>query len=171
MDPTKEVCGMPVYEFYCPDCHMIFNFLSRRVNTEKRPDCPRCRRAKIERQVSLFAISRNRTEAGMPDLDESRMEQPMMALASEAEGMDEEDPRQMARMMRKLYDATGLKLGDGMEEAIRRMEAGEDPDQIEEQMGDLLEEEDPFGEGTTKGLRNLRRKYFRPAVDDTLYAL
>lgn len=165
---------MPVYEFYCPDCHMIFNFLSRRVNTHKRPDCPKCGRAEIERQVSLFAISKNRPEAdedGMPDLDESRMEEAMMALANEAEGLDEDDPRQMARMMRKLYDATGLRLGDGMEEAIRRMEAGEDPDQIEEEMGDLLEEEDPFGEGAKKGLKSLRRKFLRPAVDDTLYEL
>ena len=31
---------MPVYEFYCPDCHMIFNFLSRRIDTRKRPPPP-----------------------------------------------------------------------------------------------------------------------------------
>ncbi len=65
---------MPVYEFYCPDCHRIFNFLSRTVNTEKQPDCPRCGRPRIERQVSLFAISKGRKEepAGdsMPDFDE-----------------------------------------------------------------------------------------------------
>ncbi len=167
---------MPVYEFYCPDCHVIFNFLSPRVNTEKRPGCPRCRRPELERQVSLFAISKGRKEDAdgddLPDLDESRMEQAMMSLASEADGIDEDDPRQVARMMRKLYDATGMNLGAGMEEAIRRMEAGEDPDRIEEQMGDVLEEEDPFGgEGAKRGLKNLRRRYLRPEVDDTLYAL
>ena len=167
---------MPVYEFYCPDCHVIFNFLAKRVNTEKRPVCPRCARPELERQVSLFAISKGRKESedddGMPDLDESKMEQAMMAMASEAENMDEDDPRQVARMMRKLYDATGLNLGSGMEEAIRRMEAGEDPDAIEEEMGDLLEDEDPFGgEGAKKGLKGLRRRYLRPEVDETLYEL
>ena len=170
---------MPVYEFYCPDCHMIFNFLSRRVNTEKRPDCPKCSRPGLDRQVSLFAISKGRKESedgDLPDLDESRMEQAMEALAAEAEGMDEDDPRQAARMMRKLYGAMGMDIGPGMEEAIRRMEAGEDPDAVEEEMGGLLEAEDPFsggggGQGLKPGLKGLRNRYLRPRVDDTLYEL
>ena len=166
---------MPVYEFYCPDCHRIFNFLSRRINTDKRPDCPRCGRQQLERQVSMFAISKGRQEEGeadMPDIDESRMEQAMQALAAEAEGMNEDDPRQAARMMRKLYETTGLPLGGGMEEAIRRMEAGEDPEQIEAELGDVLEGEDPFGGlEMKKGLANLRQHYVRPTVDSTLYEL
>lgn len=28
---------MPIYEFYCSDCHAIFNFLSRQMNISKRP--------------------------------------------------------------------------------------------------------------------------------------
>ncbi|MDF1554778.1 MAG: zinc ribbon domain-containing protein [Deferrisomatales bacterium] len=167
---------MPVYEFYCGDCHVVFNFLARRVNTEKRPDCPRCGRQELERQISLFAISKGRKESDggddeFPDLDEAKLEQAMGALASEAEGMDEEDPRQVARMMRKLYDATGMDLGDGMAEAIRRMEAGEDPDTIEEEMGDLLEGEDPFSGGSSRKLKGLRRRLLPPQVDDTLHEL
>jgi hypothetical protein len=154
---------------------MIFNFLSRRINTEKHPNCPRCGRLHLDRQVSMFAISKNRSEEGetdMPDIDESRLEQAMQAMASEAEGMNEDDPRQAARMMRKLYEATGLQLGGGMEEAIRRMEAGEDPDQIEAELGDVLEGEDPFGGlEIKKGLKQLRDKYVRPQVDSTLYEL
>ena len=46
----------------------------------------------------------------------------------------------MAKMMRKLSDATGMKFGESMEEAMRRMEAGEDPDKIEDEMGDLLDD-------------------------------
>jgi len=170
---------MPVYEFYCPDCHMLFNFLARRVNTDKRPVCPKCSRPELERQVSLFAISKGRAESedgDLPDIDEARMEQAMEALAAEAEGMDEEDPRQAARMMRKLYGAMGMDLGSGMEEAIRRMEAGEDPDSVEEEMGDLLEQEDPFsgggaGKGGAGNLKGFRRRYLKPRVDDTLYEL
>ncbi len=59
--------------------------------------------------------------------------------------MNEDDPQAMARMMRKLMDTTGMNMGEGMEEAIRRMEAGEDPDKVEEEMGDVLDAEDPFG--------------------------
>ena len=170
---------MPIYEFYCADCHTIYNFLSRSINTTKRPDCPRCRRPKLERRVSRFAISKGQSkppesDQGMPDLDESKMEQALEQLAGEAEGMDEDNPRQMARMMRKLYEGAGLHLSDKMEEAVRRLESGEDPEKIEEEMGDFLDEEDPLmggpggGEG---GLRGLSRK-LRPAhVDETLYDL
>ena len=46
---------MPIYEFFCQDCNTIFNFLSRRINTDKQPDCPRCGRRKIQRLLSTFA--------------------------------------------------------------------------------------------------------------------
>jgi hypothetical protein len=155
---------------------MIFKFLSRRINTDRQPSCPRCQRQPLDRQVSMFAISKGRkddeSEADMPDIDESRMERAMQALAAEAEGMDEDDPRQAARMMRKLYEATGLQVGGGMEEAIRRMEAGEDPEQIEAELGDVLEGEDPLGGlEMKKGLKQLRQKYVRPSMDSTLYEL
>ncbi|RNC67463.1 MAG: zinc ribbon domain-containing protein [Desulfuromonadales bacterium] len=162
---------MPVYEFYCADCHTIFNFLSRRVNTDRRPDCPRCGRQELERQVSRFAFSKGGTDElveGMPDMDEERLERAMMGLAGEMEGMDENDPRAMAHFMRKLQDATGMKLGPGFEEAMRRLEAGEDPEKIEEEMGDLFDEENPF---SREGIRGLKRKYTAPAHDDTLYTL
>jgi hypothetical protein len=65
-----------------------------------------------------------------------------------------------------------MQLGPGMEEAIRRMEAGEDPEQIEAEMGDVLESEDPFVEGDiSKGLKALRKQSQRPQVDTTLYEL
>jgi putative FmdB family regulatory protein len=167
---------VPIYEFYCADCHAVFNFLSRRPNTTKRPACPRCGRPKLQRKVSRFAISKGRRDPGeageLPaDFDEAKMERALMEMADEADGFNEDDPRQMAQMMRKLHEGAGLPLGQGMEEAIRRMEAGEDPDKIEEEMGDLLEMEDPLmGEGSGR-LRRLSRKLKAPEVDDTLYDL
>jgi putative FmdB family regulatory protein len=166
---------MPVYEFYCDDCHTIFNFLSRRVNTEKQPDCPRCGRQQLERQVSRFALSKNRPESeeslpGMPDLDDERLEGAMMSLAGEMEGMDENDPRAMARFMRKLSDATGMNLGP-MEEAIQRLESGADPEQLEAEMGELFADENMDSLFTRQGLKGLKRKYAAPAHDETLYAL
>jgi len=162
---------MPIYEFYCKNCHMIFNFFSGSVNVDKSPGCPKCEKTKLDRQMSTFSISRNRGEEEdmpMPDIDESKMEEAMNLLAKEAEHMDEDDPRQAANMMRKLTDMTGLNLGPGMEEALTRMEAGEDPEQIEAEMGDLLEGEDPFSfkEKIYKGLKKLP-----PKVDEKLYYL
>lgn len=162
---------MPVYEFYCSDCHTIFNFLSRRVTTDRRPACPICSKPDLERQVSRFAFSHGRKEepeAGMPDVDESKLEKAMMSLAGEMEGMDENDPRQMARLMRRLSDAAGINFGDGVEEAISRLEAGEEPDRIEEEMGGLLDGDDVFSK---EGIKGLKRKYTAPAHDDKLYPL
>lgn len=167
---------MPVYEFYCADCHTVYKYLSRRVNTEKVPACPRCNRQELSRQVSLFAISKGRTEEDanpMPDIDEHRFEQVMSKMAAEAEHMDEEDPRQAARMMRQLYEATGLKMGGGMEEAMRRMEAGEYMDQIEAELGDVLENESEVFDvsSVSKGVKHIRQQYTRPQIDETLYEL
>lgn len=92
----------------------------------------------------------------------------MSMLAREADKLDEEDPQQAAMLMRKLSDATGLKLGPGMEEALSRMERGEDSEKIEEEMGDLLEEEEPFVLGE-KPQRRVSKP--TPKVDDTIYDL
>jgi putative FmdB family regulatory protein len=166
---------VPIYEFYCRRCHRIFNYLSRGVNTTKRPTCPRCRKTRLQRRASSFAISRGRPEPGggddLSDLDDARVEQAIEGLAQEAEGINEDDPRAMAQLMRKFYDRTGLPLGEGMQEALQRMQAGEDPDKIEEEMGDLLEDEDAFAGETEPRLRSLRRRLRAPTVDDTLYEL
>jgi putative FmdB family regulatory protein len=175
---------MPVYEFYCPDCHAIYSFFSRRIDTATRPDCPRCRRPALERQASLFAISRNRGETGdgSPDadlpegVDEDKLMRAFASMAGDLEQLDENDPKQAARMMRRLFAESGLKLGDGMAEAIRRMEAGEDPDQIDAELGDVLENEDPFGAASlgkpgAERLKQLRRELLPPARDGNWYPL
>ena len=162
---------MPIYEFYCPQCHMVFNFFSRTINTEKIPPCPKCNRLKLERQMSSFAVLRGDKQDqddGLPDIDESKLEKAMTALASEAERINEDDPKQAAQLMRKLTHMTGLELGAGMEEALRRMEAGEDPEQIEAEMGDLLEEEDPL---VFQGQKKSSTRKRPPQRDDTLYEL
>jgi putative FmdB family regulatory protein len=164
---------MPIYEFYCSDCNTIFNFFSRTVNTKKRPKCPRCKIKTLTRQVSLFSVTgRAKEESDIEDLpfDESKMEQAMRMLAGEADKIDEEDPRQAANLMRKLSDMTGMKLGPGMEEALSRMEGGEDPEKLEAEMGDLLENEDPFILPGRKG-KDVTAKRPAPFKDDTLYDL
>jgi putative FmdB family regulatory protein len=164
---------MPIYEFYCEGCNTIFNFFSKTVNTTKKPKCPRCKTRTLSRQVSVFAVTgrAKETDSGedMP-FDEQKMGQAMELLAREADRIDENDPRQAANLMRKLTDMTGVGLGDGMEEALRRMEAGEDPEQVEAEMGDLLESEDPFMLPGHKG-RGAKTKRQAPRRDETLYDL
>ena len=140
----------------------------------RAPPPRRCGNPGLERQVSLFSISKGRTESdddALGDIDESKLEKAMMALAGEVDDIDEDDPKQAAAMMRKLFDSTGMKLGDSLEEAVSRMEAGEDPDKIEQEMGDILEEENPFSTKPRKLLDDLRRKYLPPRVDEHLYEM
>ncbi len=182
--------AMPIYEFYCRQCHTVLSFLSRAVDTAKTPACPRCGQGDLSRRASAFAISKGRKEepkpappAG-PDLDEGRLERAMEALAGDMDAIDENDPRQGAQLMRKLFSATGMPIAGGMEEALKRMEAGEDPEKIEEEMGDAFEG-DPFGgmlggdatessgpdsEPGKKGLGRLRRM-LPPTHDPTLYEM
>ncbi|RLC32353.1 MAG: zinc ribbon domain-containing protein [Deltaproteobacteria bacterium] len=163
---------MPIYEFYCRECHTIFNFYSGTVNTEKRPTCPRCRKIKLDRHMSVFSIPRHCREdddqAPFPDMDETSMEKAMNLLEKEMAHVDENDPRQAAELMRKLTDMTGLRPGPGMEEALQRMAAGEDPESVEAELGDILEEEEPFS--VKKQLLRVSRT-LPPGTDDTLYEL
>ncbi|NMC18964.1 MAG: zinc ribbon domain-containing protein [Thermogutta sp.] len=174
---------MPIYEFYCADCHTVYSFFSRRIDTTKQPDCPKCGRPKLERRVSRFAVGRAGKSASdqgpgeddddllPPGLDEDKFEQALMELAGEAENLDEEDPRQMARLMRKLSQSTGMEFGGAMEEAIRRMEAGEDPEAIEEELGDQLDQEEPLFRQSGGSLKEVVRHIRPPRVDEKIYDL
>ncbi len=164
---------MPIYEFYCNKCNTVYKFFSRTVNTDKTPNCPKCTDIKLERNLSTFAtISRRGDDAAadteMPALDEARMEKAMAMLANEADKINENDPRQAAKLMRKLSDETGLNLGPGMEEALNRLEKGENPEKVEEEMGDLLDGDEDFimAPKSKKG-----HKSSKPNLDDKLYDL
>jgi putative FmdB family regulatory protein len=141
---------MPIYEFACPQCRRIFNFLSKRVNPARVPACPKCGRKRLHRQMSAFAMPRGATEpaapgggddAGgpMPDLDNPRVARAMDELERDMGRMDENNPRHMAQLMRKMKDLMPPgSMPREMDTAIKRLEAGEDPEKIEADMGDVL---------------------------------
>jgi putative FmdB family regulatory protein len=158
---------MPIYEFYCAACHALYSFLARRPSA-KRPRCPRCGRPRLERKASAFAVSTGRLPAVDDGQDncgtDGRLEGVMEELAHDVERIDESDPRQMAGLMRRFFDRSGMPLGAGVEEAIRRMEAGEDPAQVEREMGDLLEHDE-------EAVQRQRPRVGPPRVDPQLYEL
>ncbi|HSR36415.1 MAG TPA: zinc ribbon domain-containing protein [Desulfurivibrionaceae bacterium] len=163
---------MPIYEFYCQQCHTLFNFFSRRINTAAHPPCPRCGKT-LKKQLSTFsAIGRAQEpeSGGLPaGLDEAKLEQAFGELASQAEGLSEDNPRQMAQFLRALSAKAGVPMGQGMEEALARLEAGEDPERIEQEMGAVLEDEAQlFGEAKKAAKKGGQRPPYR---DETLYEL
>jgi len=164
---------MPIYEFYCDDCNTIFNFLSKTINTTKSPQCPQCKNKKLSRQVSKFAFTGKAKETNDMDdlpLDEKKLEKAMHMLTKEADSINEDDPRQAANLMRKMTDMTGIDLGSGMQEALDRMERGEDPEKIEAEMGDILEQEEPFLLPGKKA-KAMKTQRSLPKRDDFLYEL
>lgn len=141
---------MPIYEFACPKCRKIFNFLSKRVNPDHLPVCPKCGNKKLVKEISRFAMLKGVAEpkaalegpddlAGMPDLDSPKMERFMRDMERDMEHMDENNPKHMAHMMRKMKEIMPADaLPKELDIAIKRLEAGEDPEKIEEDMGDIL---------------------------------
>ncbi len=164
---------MPIYEYYCQDCHTIYSFLSRRVDSAASPDCPVCGKAELPKMMSVFTtIDKNRKEGGddpMAGLDEARMEQAFEGLMQEAENFNEDDPKQMASLMRKFTDKAGIGMGEKMEAALSRLEAGEDPNQVEKDMGDLLDGDDMFSLKRGKNKGTIRHQ--KPKKDEKLYFL
>ncbi len=141
---------MPIYEYACPKCRVIFNFLSKRINPDRLPVCPKCGNKKMSKQISRFALVKgvpepkakseaDSAEPPMPDFDDPRVERAMMEMERDMAHLDENNPKHMAHMMRKMKDL--LPAGTApkeLETAIKRLEAGEDPEKIEEDMGDVL---------------------------------
>src|SRR5438552_2489725 len=143
---------MPIYEFACPKCRVIFSFLSKRLNPDRLPVCPKCGNKKMSKQVSGFAMPRGLKEpAGKPegeadegpapDFDDPRVMRAMSEMERDMEHLDENNPKHMAHMMRKMKDLMPPgTIPKELDVAIKRLEAGEDPEKIEEDMGDVLGE-------------------------------
>lgn len=104
----------------------------------------------MSKQVSRFAMTRGLKEPAakmeadggeppMPDLEDPRVERAMMELERDMEHLDENNPKHMAHMMRKMKDLMPPgSVPKELDTAIKRLEAGEDPEKIEADMGDLL---------------------------------
>lgn len=139
---------MPIYEFYCPDNNKLYSFLARSLSMkDKVPRCPDGETLRMERRVSRFAVIGKAKEDNADDpfagIDESKMDSFMAEMERDMGGLDEEnpDPRQLGHFMRKMTDIMGDKTPPELREMVRRLEAGEDPEKLEEQFGGMDEGE------------------------------
>jgi hypothetical protein len=136
---------MPIYEYYCPDNHTIYQFYAKTLaQGQTTPMCPDNPGYRMQKLVSAFAISRrgSKDESGEPKPtddsaagDDPRMDAAMQAMEKEFADVDENDPRAMARMMRRASDLTGEKIDGQLEEVVRKLEEGADPESLEDQLG------------------------------------
>lgn len=121
---------MPTYEYRCQNCR-------RRVSLYQTYEeygtigvtCPECGSDELERLIGRVRIARS---------EESRLES--MADPSDWGDFDENDPKSLARMMRKMGDELGEEMPSEFDEVVGRLEAGESPEEIEHNMPELGEE-------------------------------
>ncbi len=100
---------MPIYEYRCNDCGKRSSLLMLSISHPPPLACTHCQSAKLERVLSRFAS---------PKSEEARLES--LTDPSRFGGLDEHDPQNMARFMKKM----GEDLGDDVEAALD--EAGAD---------------------------------------------
>ncbi len=176
---------MPIYEYYCAANHRIYQFYAKTLAQGRTvPRCPEHPQWKMEKILSRFAVASAGKDregggqepgAGSPGAgdgvgdpaEDARMEAAMGAMEREFSSVDENDPRAMGRMMRRMSELTGEKIDGEMEEVVRKLEEGADPESLEEQFGG--EEggaDDPSGDGPGGGAgpKNSQEPRARPKV-------
>lgn len=151
---------MPIYEFMSQNTGKIYSFFAHSPSyAEKIPFCPDGKKYKMEKVMSGFSITGQKEEAPeipagdsgddpndpFAGMDPGQAEKVMKELEGAMGGMDEDnpDPRQMGQLMRKMCEMTGETMDEPMEEVVRKLEEGADPDELEDRMGDFLGDEQP----------------------------
>jgi len=119
---------VPIHEYRCQDCRRRVSIFWRTFAEagQGQPVCPHCGSARLERLVSRVRVVRSADS----QLDE-------LSDMGDLPDIDENDPRSLGRWMRKMSAETGEDLGPEFDEVVGRLEAGEDPEQIEKSVPDL----------------------------------
>jgi putative FmdB family regulatory protein len=118
---------MPIYEYRCHDCRRRVSLFFRSFSDiEEEPTCPRCGGTRLVRLISRVAVVRSE-DSHLDDLADPSM----------LDGLDEDDPKSIARWMRRMSAETGEEMPEEFDEVIDRLESGQSPEEIEQSMPDL----------------------------------
>ena len=119
---------MPVYEYRCRQCGRRLSVWWRTFSDAETGTarCPHCGSEDVTRLVSRVRIVRS---------EDSRMED--LTDPAQLGDLDENDPKSMARWMRKMGDEMGEDLGPEFGDVVDRLEAGQSPEDIEDALPDL----------------------------------
>ncbi len=108
---------MPIYEYRCNQCKKRMSFLLLRADQQRTLSCTFCKSPDLTRLFSRFATARS---------EESRLGS--LADPGNLAGLDENDPKSMARWMKKMGKELGEDAGEDFESEIDKAVSGEDSD-------------------------------------------
>ena len=115
---------MPIYEYHCADCRRRVSLLVMRISDPGTPRCPRCGGEQLTRLMSRFATVRS---------EDDRLES--LADPGQMGDLDENDPRSVARWMKKMGSEMGEDASDDwdemVDEAVEQEEGGSESDTAE----------------------------------------
>src|SRR5687767_10093757 len=106
---------MPIYEYDCHGCRRRVSLLVLRPSTAPAPRCPRCDSGDLSRLMSRFATAKS---------EDDRLES--MADDASMADLDENDPRSVARFMKKMGKELGDDMGDVFASAVDEAMAEDD---------------------------------------------
>lgn len=118
---------MPTYDYRCQDCRQRVSLFQTYAEYGKvAVTCPHCHSARLSRIIGRVRIAKS---------EERRLED--MSDPSFLGDVDENDPRSLARAMRKMGQQLGEDLPPEFNEITDRLAAGESPESIEQSMPEL----------------------------------
>ncbi len=131
-----------MFDYRCAGCGRKVTVLFRTLAAvdHSKVVCDRCGSTKLTRLMPRVRVLRGEggdTLGSEGDID--------AGLLRDMEGLDESDPRALGRFMRKMSEETGEDLGPEFGEVVSRLERGEDPESIEQKMGDVFGDGESFG--------------------------
>jgi putative FmdB family regulatory protein len=100
---------MPVYEYRCADCRRKTTVVTLSVSAAVDPVCGRCGGRNMTKLVSRVAVKRS---------DESRLES--LADPASLAGLDENDPKSVARWMKRMGREMGEEAGEDFDEEVEQ---------------------------------------------------
>ncbi len=118
---------MPNYDFRCADCSNRVTIFQTYAEYGVKPvKCPVCGSARLTRIIGRVRIAKS---------EDRRLDD--MSDPSFLGDVDENDPKSLARAMKKMGQEMGEDLPPEFGEITDRLESGEDPESIEKSMPDL----------------------------------
>lgn len=104
---------MPIYEYFCRDCRKRSALLVLSLSRLTPPSCKHCGSRSVDRLMSKFSS---------PKSEEARLE--ALADPDSLDGLDENDPESISRLMTQMGDEMGEDVGEEVEAIMNSTDSG-----------------------------------------------